>query len=190
VGATGATGPEGPAGENGTNAELPYTDFGLVTSLPSSPSVGDRCIFKASESVFWQLIYDGQTGYPWKKIGGPPVVTYELTARTTASTSFQTAGAPSLVTPLSGEYDVAAGAERISMPTPSNSIGRVGLHYNGSLQFEALGRGSEYSAYPAYAHRRMSGLVKGSTLQSRYRAELNTAEFVTLFVQMDPIRVG
>jgi len=189
-GTKGATGSEGPAGKDGSNAELPYTDYGLVTSLPGSPSVGDRCIFKASESAFWQLIYDGQSSYPWKKIGGPPVVTYEFTARTTSSTSFQTAGAPTVVTPLSGEYDVAAGAERISMPTPSNSIGRVGLHYNGSLQFEALGRGSEYSAYPAYAHRRMGGLTKGSTLQSRYRAELNTAEFVTLFVQMDPVRVG
>jgi Collagen triple helix repeat (20 copies) len=190
TGQQGATGPEGPAGENGSNAELPYADYGLVTALPESPSIGDRCVFKASESVFWQLIYDGQSSYPWKKIGGPPIVQYEPTARTTASTSYQTAGAPSVVTPLSGDYDVAAGAERISMPTNVNSIGRVGLHYNGSLRFEALGRGNEYSAYPAYAHRRLTDLVKGATLQSRYRAELNTAEFVTLFVQIDPVRVG
>jgi len=189
-GTAGATGLEGPAGKDGSNAELPYTDYGLVTALPESPSVGDRCIFKASESVFWQLIYDGQTSYPWKKIGGPPTVQYEPTARSTASTSYQTAGAPSLVTPLSGDYDVAAGAERVSMPTNANSIGRVGLHYNGSLRFEALGRGNEYSAYPAYAHRRLTDLAKGATLQSRYRAELNTAEFVTLFVQIDPVRVG
>ncbi len=187
VGATGATGAQGPPG---TNAELPYTDWGLVATLPSSPSVGDHCVFKASESVFWELIYDGQGSYPWKKIGGPPLAAYEYTPRSTTSTSFQTAGAPSVVTPLAGEYDVAAGAERISMPTNVNSIGRVGLHYNGVLIFEALGRGNEYSAYPAYAHRRMAGLGQGATLQSRYRAELEKAEFVTLFVQIDPVRVG
>ena len=177
-------------GNDGTDAQLPYTDYGLVSTLPASPTVGDRCIFKASESVFWQLVYDGQGSYPWKKIGGPPLVQYEPTARSTTSTSFQTAGAPSVVTPLAGDYDVAAGAERISMPTNEDSIGRVGLHYNGSLIFEALGRGDEFSAYPAYAHRRLTGLANGATLQSRYRAELNTAEFVTLFVQLDPVRVG
>jgi len=187
AGATGATGAQGPPG---TDAQLPYTEYGMVSSLPSSPSVGDHCVFKASESVFWELIYDGQGSYPWKKIGGPPLAQYEFTPRSTTSTSFQTAGAPSVVTPLAGEYDVAAGAERISMPTGNNSIGRVGLHYNGGLVFEALGRGSNFSAYPAYAHRRMGGLGKGATLQSRYRAELEKAEFVTLFVQIDPIRVG
>ncbi len=180
----------GNDGKDGTNAELPYTDYGLVTSLPASPSVGDRCIFKANESVFWLLVYDGQGSYPWKKVGGPPIVQYEPTARSTTSTSYQTTGAPYVTTPLAGDYDVAAGAERISMPTNVNSIGRVGLHYNGLLIFEALGRGNEYSAYPAYAHRRLTGLAKGATLQSRYRAELEKAEFVTLFVQIDPVRVG
>jgi len=52
------------SGNDATDASLPYTDYGLVNELPSSPSAGDRCIFEASESLLWQLVYNGKGSYP------------------------------------------------------------------------------------------------------------------------------
>ncbi len=179
-------------GNDGTDAQLPYTEYGLVTSLPASPSVGDRCIFEASESVFWQLVYDGKGSYPWKKIGGPPLRKFEPATRTTSSNLWQTAGAPSITAPLAMEFDPRFGANRVQSQATTLWDAEVGIFVNGSYRAGGgvVGRDT-YDTIPMEFTPPAQTAAKGNAIQTRYYSlQSSEISFIVLFVEVDPIRVG
>jgi hypothetical protein len=98
-------------------ASLTPKDHGLVEALPTSSSlVGDTCTFIASKAsgVFWLLIYDGEGEYPWKKIGGPPLVARSDTDRFISSLTYVSLPTDPLSITLpavKGDWDITAEAQ-------------------------------------------------------------------------------
>jgi hypothetical protein len=95
-------------------ASLTPKDHGLVEALPTSSSlVGDTCTFIASKAsgVYWLLVYDGEGEYPWKKIGGPPLVVRSDTDRVISSLSYVSLPTDPLSITLpavKGDWDITA----------------------------------------------------------------------------------
>lgn len=186
-GSTGATGPEGPG--------LGFTDYGLVNALPSSPSIGDRCIFRASESVFWQLVYDGQSAYPWKKIGGPPLIAENnATANTEYEYYISLTNPLQLVTPLAGEYLITISSvfEKNAINGQSflsYSVGGVtasddwGIRSRGTVEGTVETTGSLTTL--------QTGIPKNAVIEEKAKRRVaGNAVFRNRRLIMDPVRVG
>ena len=82
----------------------------IVTALPSNPQFGDvvTYIADATNGVAWNLQYDATGTYPWKFIGGAPLVSVVAGASATASASYVALGGPTLSITLPGDYDIGA----------------------------------------------------------------------------------
>ena len=82
----------------------------IVTALPSNPQFGDvvTYIADATNGVAWNLQYDATGTYPWKFIGGAPLVSVVAGASATASASYVALSGPTLSIALPGDYDIGA----------------------------------------------------------------------------------
>lgn len=177
----------------------PIHDWGEVLILPAGAGIGDVCHFvaDATNNIVWDLEYDGRNEtYPWRKIGGASMRKVEATNRESGTGgTIETTGAPSLTTPLKGEYRGHYGATSVqiigagSSPTTQATcllyINGVNVDSNvsvGTFQFEGspLGSGFETKA-----------IESGKTVQTRYSSNNGRNwNFNQLFVEIDPIRVG
>lgn len=170
-------------------------DWGIVTSLPPLAVVGDYCSLKVreSESSSWKLwrlqkIEESVT-YPWAMIGGPPLVASVAGSKTTASEAVQTTGAPSLTAPVAMEANFRAGANRLL--TPGIGFGVV------SLLLAGVSTGVVPLAGGVSIQLPLGGVIpgvlaKGASAIAGYSKIAGTGEanFLGLFVEMDPTRVG
>lgn len=171
-------------------------DFGLVSSLPAIAGKGDICryIADSTNGVIWDLIYDGEGEYPWKKIGGPALRAEDSEVRSTKSAAFQTTGAPSVTAPLKMEFRAKIGAQYINKGEGSTTAqAEIALYIAGS--------GPNHTAYQIQTFTFEGSSVERSTptisaaagnaLQVRYACLSGvTFNFGRLFVEIDPIRVG
>ena len=82
----------------------------IVTSLPLVPQFGDQVVYAAdaANGVYWLLQYDASGTYPWKFIGGAPLVNVVASGSTTASASYVALSGPTLSIVLPGDYDISA----------------------------------------------------------------------------------
>jgi hypothetical protein len=89
---------------------VPLASAPLVTSIPSAPIDGQeiRYLADATNGVIWNLRYDGQGTYPWKFIGGAPLVAAVAAGSATTSTSYVALSGPTLTLALAGDYDISA----------------------------------------------------------------------------------
>lgn len=171
-------------------------DWGLVTELPPSAACapGDSCKFLADSTngVIWDLFYDGEGEFPWKKIGGPPLRKVDGNGRTTASPSYQTTGSPSLTLPLKGVYDFEFGCAYVTNNTAGDSgYLRNGFFLNGAIVSDIAARTFANGATPLGRTERGTFSVAGQTVDNRYISEgsVNVTFFI-LRISLDPVRVG
>ena len=82
----------------------------IVTSLPLVPQFGDQVVYAAdaTNGVYWLQQYDASGTYPWKFIGGAPLVNVVASGSTTASASYVALSGPTLSIVLPGDYDISA----------------------------------------------------------------------------------
>lgn len=158
----------------------------VVSSLPTSPVVGQQIIYKVATGVYWDLIYTGETTYPWAKIGGPAWRKTELATKETTSATYQTSGAPSLTAPLVMEARFAVGVENAVLVTLGKEA-RVGLFLDGV----EIGVNAYTAVSNSPSGSGINALASGKVAQARYKANgVDKAEFYSLYIEIDPLRVG
>lgn len=181
--------------------QLGFRDFGIVEALPSSEAVkNDRCTYIANKSSgnFWELSYDGEGEYPWKKIGGPPLfaeVTANESRENTAYGALSTAG-PSITLPLKGDYDIKVGAKVAAVGGEqtqahmSYDIGATGAVDADSYSLAGNVYAANTTDGPSGSRlRRKTGLT-AVTLTAKYRTTKKGAFWENRWISADPIRVG
>lgn len=174
-------------------------EWGLVTELPPSAACapGDSCKFIADNTngVIWDLIYDGEGEYPWKKIGGSTLRAEDTEERKTTSETPQTTGAPSVTAPLKGDYRATFGCKTAQPGTVNDTGCGLRLYRAGSFLAGAEAKSRDNSTdfgTPIFANEDALGTTASSAFQTRYYTEFSAreAKFRRLFVEIDPIRVG
>lgn len=180
-------------GKEGTDEgwRLMSSSGGLVTSLPAKAVVGETIVYQAAAGVLWQLFYDGEGEYPWKKIGGPPLISKTTAENSTASTSYVTlANSPSITTPavkmeatvrIGGRIVVTGGPAFVSRPLFTSPGG-----------VEVAGTAEEYNSGSPHGVSVFSpvALATGTAYTLRYKTSVGTAFFAYRFIEIDPLRVG
>lgn len=151
----------------------------IVTQLPTDAKVGETVFYAADAAtgIYWQLMYDELGSYPWKFVGGSPLLNLVFgDGQWTDSSSYAdlaTAG-PTLTLPLAGDYDV-----NISVLTASVAA----AHYAGSASYDVgataannawaanfgvnYGPGFGSNSDRTYRH---TGLAASTSLVAKYRA--------------------
>lgn len=173
--------------------------YGVVEALPTSPtpSKGDRCSYVVNKTngIQWELVYDGEGEYPWKKIGGPSLIEEVATEESTASTSYTnlaTTG-PSVTTPLKGDYIVRHGAYILAgaatqgafrMSYAVGAEAAVDADAVVGVQKETLGLAS------TAREKRKTAIAASAAIVAKYKASAGTAKFGARWLSIDPIRVG
>jgi hypothetical protein len=178
-------------------APMTSRSHGLVEALPTSAAiVGDTCTYVADKAsgVFWELVYDGEGQYPWKKIGGPPLYQEVSAEEKTASETYTnlTTFGPFVTVPLKGDYDVEVGFYGKSVTTAtagrmSYAIGGAeAVDANAAVMVAQAGQGGSTVARPT----RKVGLAASTQLVSRYRVFGGEGAFMFRWMRVDPVRVG
>lgn len=173
-------------------------NFGLVEFLPTSSAlvVGDTCTFMADKTsgVYWQLVYDGQGTYPWKKIGGPPLYSEVAAEQGTASatyTNLATPG-PSVTLPLKGDYDVEIGYYGKSITTATAARMSYAIGGAEALDGDAVvtvAQDGQGASTAARLHRK-TGLAASTVLTAKYKVSGGEGAFLFRWMRVDPVRVG
>lgn len=175
-----------------TFSVLDSRDWGLVTVLPASPVVGDRCTYEANtgKGIFWQLIYDGVGEKPWKKIGGPPLLSKTTTENNTASTTYVTlANSPEITTPgVKMDANVRIGGRVIN----TGAAGFVfwTLFTSGGAEVAAAAFESNSGAPHGGSIFNSVALAASTIYTLRYKTSAGTTFAAHRFIEIDPIRVG
>ncbi|HEY3434205.1 MAG TPA: hypothetical protein VGK41_00995 [Solirubrobacterales bacterium] len=167
--------------------------WGLVTSLPSAPAVGDTCIYKAdaTNGVFWQLVYDGVGGTPWKAMGPGALFARDngQSSRTSNVYGDLAAGAtPAIVLPLAGDYVVQFGARVVNGPESQDIFMSVS-----SADTEAVKwwYDSGHSHTTGSTSVKRTGLAAAATIAAKYRTAAGGAcTWEQRWLAVTPIRVG
>jgi hypothetical protein len=162
-----------------------------VTSLPTSPVVGQECIFVAENGSFrlarWHLRYStGPTGeggatFLWAFLGGAPMRHEETTSGTTTSTTYADLGVgatagPDLTAPLAGRYHISFGAHLDLNLATGLSQGRMSLAIGATVASDdrsaiimqvGSAPGSRVHATPSWTHE--FTIAAGTLLRGKYR---------------------
>lgn len=168
----------------------PGHDWGQVLTLPKEANYGDYCTFKAGTGIFWRLMYSGEETYPWAKIGGPPLTAQSGFVVQTESEVPQTAGAPTIVMPaLTCITSATYGSTRAICGT--GSFTQIGIYNNGVLQTEPSYAGTSIQTNPSSLLTNLP-FAPGATAQVRYcrLGGSGLAQYIGLFLSIDPVRVG
>jgi hypothetical protein len=169
--------------------QLQGRDFGLVEALPSTEAVkGDRCTYKAATGVYWELVYTEEATYPWAKVGGPPLRTLESTKRETTSATYQTTGAPSVTVPLAAAARFSLGVEN-AISVAATKEARMGLFLN-TVETANVNCLVTTLSNPGPAVT-VQTIAAGKAAQARYKSDgTNNASFFSMYIEVDPLRVG
>lgn len=168
------------------------TNFDILTTLPSSASEGDTCILQAATGVFWNLVYTGETTYPWAKIGGPPLFAGGV-GGSNASEVFTNINCPFIVTPaLKMDALIEVGAT--SYNGTANAYSQTGLKIGAAATEDFLTHhqpniASAQHGGEANAIRRE--LASGITVRTEIRQLSGGIALVfNMWMKIDPLRVG
>ena len=103
----------------------PFWTPPIVTQLPSNATVGDQVVYAAdaTNGVYWSLYYDGVGTYPWKFVGGAPLVAVVAAGSATTSASYVALSGPTLTLALAGDYDISASFSASFNGSASAAIG-------------------------------------------------------------------
>ncbi len=178
----------------------PFWTPPLVTQLPSNPTVGDTVMYAAdaTNGVYWNLYYDGIGSYPWKYVGGPPLLDLvSASGETTTSSSYTalaTAG-PTLTLPLAGDYDVNISAQTASTAAAhyagfsSYDVGATAANDAWAVMFGVnYGPGYGSNADRTYRH---TGLAASTSLVAKYRTPQSVqVYFNERILTATPVRVA
>jgi hypothetical protein len=171
-----------------------------VVALPTSTAQeGDEAVYPADKTngVYWQLLYDGEGEFPWKKIGGPPLGARSDAARqlTNQTTYANLPTDPLAITaPLKGDYDIrieaVVGLALVAATgLISYAIGGTAASDNwsaGVSQQTAAGIASEVSTST-----RQVSVTAGASVAEKGRTEGNyLVTYARRRLWIDPIRVG
>lgn len=172
------------------------TDWGRVTSLPPSPSVGDtcRCLADKTNGIVWSLEYDGEGSFPWKVMGAPPPLWSEITTTEgTASTSYTnlaTVG-PSITVPLKGDYDVDIGHRLFSGPAGADILMSYAIGATAAVDADAANDFGAGQNANFFRPRRKTNLAAGAALVAKYRVSAaSEAKWSARWMRVTPVRVG
>lgn len=173
-------------------------DFGIVSSLlPSGVLFGDKCSYLPDRTnypgVIWDMIYDGDSSYPWKYRGGPPLVAEAIPLRTTASNSYVSLPTDplSIVLPqIGGDFDILIGGRLIGNSTNSAllsyAVGAVAA--NDAWCVKASPAVTDASAF----EHRHTGVAPGATIAEKARVGGGATNgiFAERRLSVRPVRVG
>lgn len=174
-------------------------DYGIVTALPTTTSVGDHCTYNADNTngVYWRLVYDGVGSYPWKFIGGPPMFTKVDTDETVTSDGAMhdpaTAG-PSITLPLAGDYSYQVRCEMYTTSATASQLG-CGLSVAGSAPaapdwaFPQSSPAASAPGEPSFTGR-LTGRSASNVLKMQYQGNNATTHTRYRILQVTPVRVG
>lgn len=177
---------------------LPPRDFGIVEALPTGPTLtkGDRCRFVADKTngVIWDLVYDGEGEFPWKKIGGPPLYNEVTTQQGTTSATYAnlTTEGPFVTTPLKGDYDVEIGAGLGSFTASVEVIMSYAIGGTGAADADGIKvfPGPSGGFHGSNRRRRKTGLAASAKLVAKYKTSGGEMLAYNRWIAIDPVRVG
>lgn len=174
--------------------------YGLVTALPGSPRFLDRCSFYADKTngVIWDLVYDGEGEFPWKKVGGPPMLaqsneTRELNNQTTYA-SLPT-DPLNVKVPLKGDYDISIEAAQV-LPATLNAQGLISYAIGATVASDNwAGTANNVAANgfgcDIFKKTRQLGVAKSAEVIEKGRTVGNyIVKWARRRLYVDPIRVG
>lgn len=183
-----------------TFAVIAPKDFGIVTELPTSKAIaGDKCSYKAdaTNGIMWDLVYDGEGTYPWKKIGGPPLLAEIETIEETSSATYTnlTTVGPSITAPLKGDYVIELGCYLLSNNAAVNAarmapqVGAVEANDEDAVvgvQKEGLGFAS------VSRKKKKAGIAAATAIVAKYKVQTaaQLMKFRSRWMSIDPNRVG
>ena len=140
----------------------------VVTQLPSKPTVGDRVIYTADATygVYWQLLYDGIEPYPWKFLGGAPLLGYVASVgQQTTTSTWQNLSGPSATLPLAGDYDVAVEA---GYNDASTAVCLLGICAGASILRFARAHNTAYGGGEAFLTHRATAVAAATVIRPQY----------------------
>ena len=171
----------------------------VVTTLPSSPVDGQRCLFlaDATDGVVWDLRYRAASAspYKWELVGGSnlheQVDAFESTFSASA-VDLLTVG-PSLTLPRAGEYDFTMSA--VQGNGSSGTGGSVWLAINGAVgNADAMDRKSatanSQEAVTLTRPVRKVIATPGAVVKLQYSTASGQANFGQRVLQARPVRVS
>jgi len=170
----------------------------IVTALPANPQFGDvvTYIADATNGVAWNLQYDATGTYPWKFIGGAPLLNTVAASEATANPSYValTTAGPQITVPVAGDYDVLIGC---------NFNGGAGNDIPGVMSFLVGGTAASDSDAVWISTRgpgfdstiskpsRKTGIAASTALVARYKSPVSAGMiFSQRFMRVTPIRVS
>ena len=169
----------------------------IVTSLPLVPQFGDQVVYAAdaTNGVYWLLQYDASGTYPWKFIGGPPLLSTVASGEATASPSYvalATAG-PQITVPVAGDYDILIGCNFNSgagndIPAAmAYLVGGTAASDDDAVWMQTRGPGyNSTNSKPT----RKTGIAASTALVARYKSPVSAGMiFGQRFMRVTPIRV-
>jgi hypothetical protein len=146
-----------------------------------------------TNGVYWQLVYDGQGSYPWKKVGGSPLFSEVAAEQTTSSSSYTnlaTTG-PSVTLPLKGDYDIEIGYWGKNVTDSLTSYMSYSIGGSAAVDADAAATIAKDEASTTVARpRRKTGLGASTVLTAKYRTNDQQAAFLSRWMRVDPVRVG
>lgn len=169
------------------------------TTLPSGSDLPEG--FEAdyvTGGVVWRFKYlPSLSGtYPWHFVGGPPLHAEDATTTNTTSTTYQTTNAPSVTSPLAGDYLVDFGC-RLYIQNPVGRSAEAAAHRNGTLIGvinSYQGAAGSVTLHATHQQRRVraSAGSAGHAYDLRFRSS-NAADTATVeyrWISVLPIRVS
>jgi len=170
----------------------------IVTALPSNPQFGDvvTYIADATNGVAWNLQYDASGTYPWKFVGGAPLLNTIAAGESTASSSYValTTAGPQITVPVAGDYDVLIGCNFNSgagndIPAAmSFLVGATAASDDDAVWMQTRGPGYNHTnSKPS----RKTGIAASTALVARYKSPAGAGMiFGQRFMRVTPIRVS
>ena len=176
----------------------PFWKPPIVTQLPTLAQVGDQVVYAAdaTNGVYWLLQYDGLGTYPWKFIGGAPLLSTVSTQESTANPAYValTTAGPSVTCVLPGDYDVHLGASFNSgagndiIAAMSYLVGVTAASDADAVWFQARGPGYNNTVTKTS---RKTGVAASTALTARYKSPASaTMNFSDRFMRVTPVRVS
>lgn len=170
----------------------PFWTPPVVTQLPSQATVGDQVIYAAdaTNGVYWHLQYDGLGTYPWKFIGGAPLLASGGSANSSATTAWQDVAPASITVPLAGDYQARWNGH---CGLGANEAVYIGIFYNGASSSDAnAGLGYGLQNIDANVSRMLNVTVTtaATTMKTQIKTTVAASRFCSRQdLSLTPVRV-
>lgn len=140
----------------------------IVTSLPLVPQFGDQVVYAAdaTNGVYWLLQYDATGTYPWKFIGGAPLLGYVASVgQQTTTATWQNLSGPSATIPLAGDYDLAVEA---GYNDANSATYLLGIYNGASVLRNSRIYNTAYGGGEAFLTHRVTAVTAATVIRPQY----------------------